>query len=366
MRQLPLAEWHQRAGARFVPFAGYDMPLQFQGVMAEHQAVRHAVGLFDISHMGRFLLSGSRVREQLDALVPTSLASLAPGQSQYTVLLTPQGTILDDVIAYCLRDDQWLLIVNGARRQVDWDWVSSHSEGSSVQDETDSHILLAIQGSQAVPMVEMMVQEPLADLKRFQHRWVTLRDPAATRMFAARTGYTGEDGLEVIVPVDVGAWLWQQALELGIPPCGLGCRDTLRLEAAMHLYGQDMDTTTTPWEAGLGWLVHSDQGDFVGREALLRQKEQGIPRQFVGLQMLGKEIARPGYALFAHPTDPVSIGQITSGTKSPTLGIPIALGYVPPAWATVGTTLWVDVRGQRVSAQVVKRPFYRSPHLAPR
>ncbi|MEN9220765.1 MAG: glycine cleavage system aminomethyltransferase GcvT [Thermostichales cyanobacterium GMQP_bins_62] len=364
MLRTPLYEWQRAAGAKFVPFAGWELPIQFQGVIAEHQAVRTQVGIFDISHMGRLILQGSRVREQLQALVPTDLGRLQPGESQYTVLLTEQGTILDDVICYCQTETQWLLIVNAARRQADWDWLAAHLKQTQMHDWGGSHVLLAIQGPASLPHLQALCGEDLSTLKRFQHRQVTLGDPDQTSAFVARTGYTGEDGFEVMVPPAAGLWLWQTCVERGIPPCGLGSRDTLRLEAALHLYGQDMDTTTTPLEAGLGWLVHWQKGEFMGRQALKQQKSQGIPRQLVGLQVLGRDIARPGYPIYS-PGGEV-IGRVTSGTKSPSLGIPIALGYVPVALASPGTRVEIGIRQQRVAAEVVKRPFYRSPAPAPR
>ncbi len=363
MLRTALYDWHRQAGAKCGEFAGWEMPIQYQGVIAEHRAVRTQVGMFDISHMGRFVLRGSQVRAQLNRLVPTDLSPLLPGQSQYTVLLTEQGTILDDIICYCLTDTDWLVIVNGARRIPDWEWLRHHLTGITMEDWGSSHLLLAIQGPGAIPSLQPCFQEDLSVLKRFQHQPMTLRDPESTPVFVARTGYTGEDGCEVMLPVAAGLWLWRICAERGIPACGLGCRDTLRLEAGMHLYGQDMDTSTTPLAAGLGWLIHWHKEDFMGREALVQQRQQGLTQQLVGLQILGREIARTGYPILSAGE---KVGHVTSGTLSPTLGIPIALGYVPPSLAKVGTPLSIAIRSKAVPAQVVKRPFYRSPCPAPR
>jgi len=369
MLRTPLYDWHRRAGARFVDFAGWEMPIQFQGVLAEHRAVRTQVGMFDISHMGRFVLRGSQVRSQLNDLVPTDVSILPPGQSLYTVLLTTEGTILDDIIIYCCSETEWILIVNGACRQQDWHWLQQHFTDIEMQDWGSSHLLVAIQGPEAISSLQSLLAVPdlrggeLASLKRFQHQQSTLGDPEATPVFVARTGYTGEDGCEVMLPQAAGVWLWQACQERGIPACGLGCRDTLRLEAAMHLYGQDMDSTTTPLEAGLGWLVHWHKTDFIGRETLVRQKKQGVSCVLVGMQIMGRDIARADYPIVCAGE---TVGRITSGTQSPTLGIPIALGYVPPALAKIGTLLHIQIRTKEVPAQVVKRPFYRSPRPAPR
>ncbi len=364
--RTPLFEQQQALGAKCVPFSGWEMPVQFQGVLAEHQAVRSQVGVFDISHMGKFELQGSTVREQLARLIPTDITTLSPGASQYTVLLNPQGGVIDDIIIYFegseADQERWVVIVNAATTPKDRDWIQSHLEGIELRDCSTSHVLLAIQGPEAVKCLHSWVNDDIDSLKRFQHSRVTLKDPDTTEAFVTRGGYTGEDGFEVMVPAAAGVWLWQSLYSAGTQLCGLGCRDTLRLEAAMHLYGQDMDDDTTPLEAGLRWLVNSTV-DYVGCEVLQQQQVQGVPRRLVGLQMKSRDIARHDYPIY-HGSD--TVGVVTSGTKSPTLGYPIALGYVPPELSRVGTELEVNVRGKRAPAIVVKRPFYRSSAPAPR
>lgn len=369
LHRTPLYSRQQSLGARFVPFSGWEMPVQYQGVKAEHQAVRNQVGIFDVSHMGKFLLRGANMGQQLGRMVPTDLIALSPGQGQYTVLLNNEGKILDDIILYAEGPDpdqpeweRWTTIVNAATLAEDREWIRQHLTAGELTDLSSSHLLLAIQGPQAENKLQPLIAESLGDLKRFQHQRVTIKGPDPQSAFIARTGYTGEDGFEIMPPVEIGQWLWEQLINADVQPCGLGCRDTLRLEAAMHLYGQDMDETTTPLEAGLKWLVNSS-ADYIGRDPLEQQQQQGIPRKLVGLQMQGREIARHGYPIFH--TDQL-VGQITSGTKSPTLNQAIALGYLPPQLAKVGTEVVVEIRGKRCLAEVVKRPFYRSPNPAPR
>lgn len=369
LQRTPLYPRQQDLGARFVPFSGWEMPVQYQGVKAEHQTVRTQVGIFDVSHMGKFSLRGPNMDQQLGRMVPTDLTALSPGRGQYTVLLNAEGGILDDIILYREGPDpdhpqweRWTTIVNAATLAEDRDWIRQHLTTGELTDLSSSHLLLAIQGPEAEGKLQPLIAEPLRDLKRFQHQRVTIDGPEPQSAFIARTGYTGEDGFEIMPSVEIGQWLWDQLIDAGVHPCGLGCRDTLRLEAAMHLYGQDMDQSTTPLEASLKWLVNSS-ADYIGRETLEKQQQQGISRKLVGLQMQGREIARHGYPIF-HADQ--QVGQITSGTKSPTLNQAIALGYLPSQIAKVGTEVEVEIRGKRCLAEVVKRPFYRSPNPAPR
>lgn len=367
LQRTPLYDLIVEAKARMVPFAGWEMPVQFSGLVQEHQAVRSGVGLFDISHMGKLLLRGGDPLTDLQALVPSDLSDLQPGMAQYSVLLNEQGGIIDDLIIYNQGDrpmedpesslaPQVFLIVNASTRQVDRDWIASHLSPQVVlSDLSDSHILLALQGPKALGLLQPFCEFELTTLPRFGHREVPL---AGTTAFIARTGYTGEDGVEIMVPIAAGRQLWQDLLAAGATPCGLGARDTLRLEAAMALYGQDIDLTTTPLEAGLGWLVHLDRpGTFIGRSVLESQKLLGLPRRLVGIQMEGRNIARHGYPIVQ---DGETIGEITSGTWSPTLEMAIALGYVPPELAKIGQSITVKIRGKDCLGTIVKRPFYRS------
>ncbi|MEN9229823.1 MAG: glycine cleavage system aminomethyltransferase GcvT [Thermostichus sp. DG02_5_bins_236] len=369
LQRTPLFALHQALGARFVPFSGWEMPVQYQGVVAEHRAVREKVGMFDISHMGKFTLWGSELGSHLNRLVPTDLRPLPVGSSRYSVLLNPQGGILDDLIFYRhppqAEGEHWSVIVNAATRQKDWDWLYRHLQGIPgvrLQDDSDTQVLLAVQGPEAELALQPYLQGSLADLGRFQHgQFDGKKGFSEEAIFVARTGYTGEDGFEVMLSPEDGIFLWEQLMQAGVQPCGLGCRDTLRLEAALHLYGQDMDETTTPLEAGLAWLVNNPD-DYIGKSALETQHNQGIRRRLVGFRMLERAIPRTGYTIWAtasldqsHP-----IGHVTSGTHSPSLGYGIGLGYVDPDWAKVGSQLEIEIRGQRYPAEGVKRPFYRT------
>jgi aminomethyltransferase len=346
--------------ARMTEFSGWEMPVQYSGITYEHQAVRSSAGMFDISHMGKFLLTGDGLVDQLQRLVPSDLRRLQPGQAQYTVLLNSQAGIVDDLIFYyqgldATGQQRWLAIVNASTVLKDKTWMLEQLDQSRLtfQDLSTTHVLLAVQGPDAVKQLQPFVQADLAPVPAFGHlESNVLGQPG----FLARTGYTGEDGFEVMVEPSVGVELWRSLLNAGVTPCGLGARDTLRLEAAMALYGQDIDDTTTPLEAGLGWLVHLDKGDFIGRSVLEQQKQSGVQRRLVGLQMQGRNIARHGYRVF-HEGQPV--GEVTSGTQSPTLGHAIALAYVPAFLSKPGQAIDVEIRGKLYPAMVVKKPFYR-------
>ncbi len=338
------------------------MPVQFVGIGREHEAVRTAAGMFDISHMGKFVLQGKQLISQLQRLVPSDLSRLQPTQAQYTVLLNPQAGIIDDIIFYYQGQDasgeqRGVMIVNAATTSKDKAWLLQNLDPDQVelQDLSPEKVLIAVQGPQATAALQPFVQENLAEMKPFGHLEATV---LGQKSFIARTGYTGEDGFEVMVEPVVGVELWRSLIKAGVIPCGLGARDTLRLEAAMALYGQDIDEATTPLEAGLGWLVHLDtKGDFIGRSVLEQQKSAGVPRRLVGLQMQGRNIARHGYQVLSQGK---VVGEITSGTLSLTLGYPVALAYVPTQLSQVGQQLEVEVRGKAYPAIVVKRPFYRS------
>lgn len=365
LRRTPLFSQAQELKARLTSFGGWEMPVQFVGITQEHEAVRNAAGMFDISHMGKFTLQGKDLISQLQRLVPSDLSRLQPGQAQYTVLLNHQAGIIDDIIFYYQGEStgtqQGVLIVNAATTSKDKTWLLENLDTDKVkfQDLSPEKVLIAVQGPKASSILQSFVRENLAPVKAFGFLEGTILGKPA---FLARTGYTGEDGFEVMVDPDVGVELWQSLLDAGVTPCGLGARDTLRLEAAMALYSQDIDDTTTPLEAGLGWLVHLDtKGDFIGRSVLSQQKSAGVQRRLVGLQMQGRNIARHGYQVLS--TSEV-VGEVTSGTLSPTLGYPIALAYVPTQLATVGRQLDVEIRGKAYPAVVVKRPFYRSKNRA--
>jgi len=365
LQRTPLHELCRDAGGRMVPFAGWEMPVQFSGLIQEHKAVRESVGMFDISHMGVLRLEGTNPKDALQQLVPSDLHRIGPGEACYTVLLNAEGGIRDDLIVYdCGALDAergvLVLVINAACAESDTAWIREQMEpaGLSVTDIKGDGVLLALQGPQAIPLLERLSGTELNGLPRFGHRELTL--PGLDKpVFTARTGYTGEDGVELLLDAADGRRLWQQLLSEGVTPCGLGARDTLRLEAAMHLYGQDMDAQTTPFEASLGWLVHLEMpADFVGRQALEQAAETGPQKRLVGLKLTGRAIARHDYPVLH---DGATVGVVTSGTWSPTLEEPIALAFVPPHLAKVGTELQVEIRGKAQPATVVRRPFYKRP-----
>ncbi len=364
--RTPLYSTQLASDSRMVPFSGWEMPVQYKGIGSEHQAVRQQAGLFDISHMGKFRFSGPNALEQLQRLVPSDLSRLQPHQAQYTVLLNSEAGIIDDLIFYYQGEDgagnqQVVAIVNAATCAKDKAWFLSQLDPQQITltDDSADRVLLAVQGPSATTHLQSFVEADLSVIPRFGHlESKILGQPA----FLARTGYTGEDGFEVMLSPEAGIQLWQTLLEAGVVPCGLGARDTLRLEAAMALYGQDIDDTTTPLEAGLGWLVHLDRvNEFIGRSVLVQQKETGVARRLVGLQMAGRNIARHDYAVLSAGE---AVGKVTSGTLSPTLGYPIALAYVPTSLSKLGQSLEVEIRGKAYPATVVKRPFYKSPSFA--
>ncbi len=362
LRKTPLFGLAQQLKARFTGFGGWEMPVQFTGITKEHEAVRNSAGMFDISHMGKFTLQGKNLISQLQRLVPSDLSRLQPGQAQYTVLLNSQAGIIDDIIFYYQGKDasgleRGVIIVNASTTDKDKTWLLENLNTSEIdfQNLSQDKVLLAIQGPKATEILQQLVSADFTPIKAFGHLEAEVLGKPG---FLARTGYTGEDGFEVMVDPDVGMELWQKLLDAGVTPCGLGARDTLRLEAAMALYGQDIDDNTTPLEAGLGWLVHLDtKGDFIGRSVLEQQKANGVERKIVGLQMQGRNIARHDYPVLSTGE---MIGKVTSGTLSPTLGYPVALAYVSTNLAKVGKKLEVEIRNKTYPAVVVKRPFYRS------
>ena len=357
--RTPLYSLSQESQAKFTDFAGWEMALQYSGVKKEHQAVRESVGMFDISHMGKFFLSGKNLRAQLASLVPSDLTALQPQKAQYTVLLNEKGGIIDDIIFYYQGTDsqeieKGVLIVNASTTEKDWAWLTTNlaNSGITLKDNSRELALIALQGKKAIDILNPLVPEDLQQLTSFSHLTTQINNED---VFIARTGYTGEDGFEIMTSPNIAQQLWTDFLEVEVTPCGLGARDTLRLEAGMCLYGQDMDDNITPLEASLGWLVSYDH-DFISKDILLKQKQEGIEKKLVALQMQGRYIARHGYSILV---DDQVIGEVTSGTLSPTLNTAIALGYVPYNYSKIGQRLTVEIRGKYHEAEVVKKPFYR-------
>jgi aminomethyltransferase len=343
----PLFDLHQGLSAKFIDFGGWQMPLHYTGILEEHRSVRSRAGVFDVSHMAKWLI---RDGAGLQKLVPTDLGALANGQAVYTLLLNPQGGIKDDVIIY-RHQDIFTLISNCATYSKVKLWLEEHLGIGVISLD---RVLLALQGQDAEQVLQSLVTDDLSKLAPFHHTHTYLEGNGA-EIWLARTGYTGEDGFEIMADPDIGRQLWQKLLDRQVVPCGLGCRDTLRLEAGLHLYGQDMDETTNPYEAGLGWTVHLDRvPDFVGRAALLESKMQ---KKLVGIKMLDRQIPRHGYPV-AHGGE--IVGTVTSGTLSPTLNLPIGFAYVPPELAKIGQALEVIIRGKPQSAVVCKRQFLKN------
>jgi aminomethyltransferase len=344
-----------------VPFAGWHLPVQFTGVIDEHVAVRTRVGLFDVSHMGEASVRGRDALDFLQGVTCNDVARLRPGRAQYNALTTPQGTFVDDLLIYRLDDEAFLLVINAANTAKDLDWLLAHAAGRdvAVEDASARWAQLAVQGPNALDTLQPLVASALADLKSFRFAHA---DVAGAPCIVSRTGYTGEDGFEVYAPWEMAEAVWEALLASGAPHglarIGLAARDTLRLEAKLALYGNDIDETTTVIEADLGWIVKPKKGEFLGREVLVRQLEKGVERKLTGFEMSGRAIARNGYAVVR---DGRTVGRVTSGTHSPTLKKNIGLAYLPVDLATHGTEIHVEIRGRPEPAVVVPTPFYHRP-----
>ncbi len=349
--KTPLHDRHKALGARMVEFAGWEMPVQYRGIRAEHVAVRSKAGLFDVSHMGEIDVRGAGASRFCQHVTTNNVERLAPSQAQYTLLLNERGGVIDDLVILRLEPDRYLLCVNAARRPVDFAWLAGHAgEDVTVSDVSDDHALLALQGPAAEGVVQPLTALELAAVKAFH--FVT-GEVGGVRCIVSRTGYTGEDGFEFYCAADDGGRLWDALMGTGeVEPAGLGARETLRLEKGFALYGHELDETTTPPEARLGWVTRLDKGPFIGSGVLARKEPPR--RRLVGLAMEETGIARQGYPIFQ---DDREVGRITSGTLSPTLGKAIALGYVPPEAAAPGTEVRVAIRHRRVRARIVRLPF---------
>lgn len=340
-----------------VGFGGWNMPVQYAGIMQEHQAVRNAVGVFDISHMGEFFVSGPTADCWLDGLLTNRVSRLGVGEGQYTFLLNDQGGVIDDLIVYRIEEERFLLVVNAAKIDEDWAWVKQHATaGVELQNASNAYAGLAIQGPKAEALFTACFGSGLYPAR---NHIITL--PGRGSTFVARTGYTGEDGFELFCPAADSVNVFQELLtcgaEFGLQPCGLGARDTLRLEMCYPLNGSDLSPTHTPLEAGLGFFVDLEKGPFIGRDALLAQKAAGLARKLVPFKMQGTTPPpRPHYKL-VHAGEP--IGEASSGTLSPSLGVGIGMAYLPAALAKVGQTIEVEIRGKLYPATVEKKPFYR-------
>ena len=370
LRKTPLHAAHRRLGAKMVNFGGWDMPVEYPstgGLVVEHRAVRASVGLFDVSHMGDIRIrSGGVPGGALAAVQHVTMndaATLVVGQAQYSAMLYPAGTFVDDVVVHRLGDDDFLLVINAGTREKDINWVRENTKDFDcrVEELSDSYTQLAIQGPHAVDVLQKLTDVNLSPIKNY---WFTRGTVCGLKnILVARTGYTGEDGFEIYVPSDVATSeaVWTKVMdtgrEFGIVPCGLGCRNTLRLEAKMALYGHEISEKINVWEASLERYCKMEKGEFVGRTELQRARDRGLTRTLVGLEMVERGIARDEYRCFNVQGEPV--GVVTSGSPSPTLGKNIALAYVPPSMSALGTTVYVEIRHQKCKAQVVATPFYK-------
>lgn len=341
-----------------VEFAGWEMPVQYRGVIEEHLAVRSRAGLFDVSHMGEVEVHGPGALECCQRITANDLSRVASGQAQYNLLLNGVGGIVDDVVGYRLEEDHVLFCVNAANTDKDFRWMEEQLGGNvTVQNTSSRYVQLALQGPLSKEILQRLTPFSLGEMRPFHFSFGAV---SAISCLVSRTGYTGEDGFELYCDPNEGEELWNSLMDagkgVGLEPCGLGARDTLRLERALPLYGNELDETTTPLEAGLEWVVRFSKGSFLGRETLLRQSQEGVRRKLVGLEMIEPGIARAHYPILKQGR---LIGEVTSGTKSPTLGRAIALGYVGIEETNVGNTVEVEIRGRKVRARITSLPFYR-------
>ena len=357
LKETVLRATHEAAGARMVEFAGWYMPVQYEGLREEHTTVRQDVGLFDVSHMGEIRVRGPKALETLQWITTNDVSKLKAGDAQYSLFPNEQGGIVDDLFVYCMTPgDDYLLCVNAANSDKDFAFVQKNNRGADVTNESDRWGQIAIQGPKAIELASLVISKDVASLQRSTHKTFPF---SGAEVIVARTGYTGEDGVEVFVPTDktVGLWtaLMQKGAHLGVKPIGLGARDTLRTEAKYSLYGHEIDDATNPYEASLGWVVKPQAKDFIGKEKILAVKAAGLKRKLIGFVLTERGIPRQGYVLTSF--DNKEIGRVTSGTMSPTSGASIGIGYVDTAFAEFGAEFNVDIRGRGTRAKVVATPF---------
>ena len=359
MKDTALSEIHAALGAKMVPFAGYNMPVSYQGINLEHQTVREKVGVFDVSHMGEFFVTGPNALSLIQRVCSNDASKLEDGQAQYSCFPNEDGGVVDDLIVYRIAAEKWLLVVNASNIDKDWAWINLHNTmGASLENSSDHYSLLAIQGPKAIQAMQSLTQENLSAIKFYTFKMNTFA--GVENVIISATGYTGSGGFEIYCKNTQVAKIWTKVLEAGadwgIQPIGLAARDTLRLEMGYCLYGNDIDDTTSPLEAGLGWITKFNK-DFINSESLKKQKEIGVSKTLVGFELSQRGIPRQGYAIVDAQGN--SIGRVTSGTMSPSMGKGIGLGYVPVALKEVGSQIHIQIRNKIVPAMVVKLPFYK-------
>ena len=358
LRTTPLNAIHRRMGARMVDFGGWDMPVQYSGVLDEHHTVRQRVGLFDVSHMGEIEIRGPEALKLVESVTTNAVSKLVAGQAHYSALLYEHGGFVDDILVHKVADDHYFLCVNASNQDKDYEHIAAHNRfDATVENAGGRYAQIAVQGPRALETLQKLTPVQLAPIRYYHFTDGTVSGTSAR---IARTGYTGEDGFEIYVAPREAPRLWDELLaageEFGIKPAGLGARNTLRLESKMALYGHEIHATITPWEADLGWIVKLDKGDFIGREALVKQKEQGVTRKLIAFEMQGRGIGRDGYEVYL---EGAPAGWVTSGGPAPTLNKNIGLCYLPASKAQIGRTIQVMVRGQGVDAVTVPAPFYK-------
>lgn len=360
LRNTALSQIHIDLGAKMVPFAGYNMPVQYKGLKHEHEIVRTGVGVFDVSHMGEFFLRGPKALELIQKVTTNDASKLTNGRAQYSCLPNGKGGIIDDLIIYKIHDEEYLLVVNASNIDKDWNWISSHNTmGVEMENASDQYSLLAIQGPKAAEAMQSLTSTNLSEIK-FYHFEIG-EFAGCQDVIISATGYTGSGGFEIYIKNESAKKVWDKVFEVGaafgIEPIGLGARDTLRLEMGYCLYGNDIDDTTSPLEAGLGWITKLDKGEFIDCHFLAQQKAEGVSRKLVAFELIDKGIPRHDYPIL-DKNDQV-IGTVTSGTQSPSLDKAIGLGYVPIAIAQEGNEIFVQIRNKSLKAVIVKLPFYK-------
>lgn len=359
MKDIALSAIHAALGAKMVPFAGYNMPVSYQGINLEHQTVREKVGVFDVSHMGEFFVTGPNALSLIQRVCSNDASKLEDGEAQYSCFPNQDGGVVDDLIVYRIAAEKWLLVVNASNIDKDWAWINSHNTmEATLENSSDHYSLLAIQGPKAIQAMQSLTQEDLSAIKFYTFKINTFA--GVENVIISATGYTGSGGFEIYCKNTQVAKIWTKVLEAGanwgIQPIGLAARDTLRLEMGYCLYGNDIDDTTSPLEAGLGWITKFNK-DFINSESLKKQKEIGVSKTLVGFELSQRGIPRQGYAIVDAQGN--SIGRVTSGTMSPSMGKGIGLGYVPMALKEVGSQIHIQIRNKIVPAMVVKLPFYK-------
>ncbi len=360
IRKTALNAVHRRLGAKMVNFGGWDMPVEYSGILSEHEAVRTRAGIFDVSHMGEIEIRGERALDLVQHVTCNNAAKLVDGQIQYTGLMTPTGTFVDDFLVHRISDHHYFLCVNAGNQDGDFEHIRSNNHfGAQVENTGARYSLLAVQGPKAQGLLQRFTK---VSLEAIHYYHFAFGDVDGVHCMIARTGYTGEDGFEIYFAPEHSEQLWTDLLDAGsaagVIPCGLGARNTLRMEASMCLYGHEIDDTTTPWEAGLAWICKPEKGEFLGREILVQQKQHGIERKLVGFEMLDKRIGRDGYPVAIGGRE---LGCVTSGGPAPFLKKNLGMAYVPVAHSAIGTAIEIIVRGQPAAARIIQMPFYKRP-----